>query len=174
MHAAAQQLGWYPTVHYGNTASQSVAVVSQYVDGPGKNYVLVGGSGWPDATTPNPSNKLITAFRKDINAAGLGNDPVNFSAVSFAGWAAVQSLQYLTQRVKGAVTKAALVAAAHTATVKKPISFYGVFSWAPGSPGPASVPCCRNGTIYAHIWKDNHWNLTGTYNYWTTLGYKLP
>jgi ABC-type branched-subunit amino acid transport system substrate-binding protein len=173
-HAAMVQLGWHPKVIVTNTGTNTVAVVDQFAD---KGSIpMIGGGGTPDASVPVPGNKLITAFRKDIAASGLDKDPVNYSASSVIGWIAVDALGKLATKIKGEVNKTTLVAAAQKVTKKHPIDFYGLFQWAPGSPGPAAVPRFRAGTGWAHRWDaaSNRWVTLKSYDTWKILGYKLP
>ncbi len=174
LHAASKQLGFTPKVFLGNTGTVTSGVISQFVDGPGVNYKLLGGGGTPDASVANPKDKLITAFRNDIVASGLDKDPVNFSAASMYGWLAVVGLEKLAAKIKGDVTKTSLITAANSVTKKNPIDIYGAFPWAPGSPGPAAVPRDRNGVGWAHVWKDGRYQVVGKYDTWKVLGYRLP
>jgi hypothetical protein len=137
---------------------------------------MIGGGGTPDASVAVPSNKLITAFRKDIAASGLDKDPVNYGSASVIGWLAVDALGKLSAKINGDVNKTTLVAAARKVTKAHPIDFYGVFQWAPGSPGPAAVPRFRAGTGWAHRWDANaqRWVTLKSYDTWKILGYKLP
>src|SRR5262249_11609866 len=150
--------GFRPKIFAGNTGTVTSAVIGQFPDGPGQSYRQIGGGGTPDATTPS-KDKMVTAFRADIAAAGVGNDPVHYSGASMYGWLAVKGLQFLADRIKGDVTKTSLIAAAHKVTKRNPIDFYGDFTWAPGSPGPAAVPRDRNGTGWAHEWKGDHYQV---------------
>jgi ABC-type branched-subunit amino acid transport system substrate-binding protein len=171
-HAAMQQLGWHPKLIVTNTATVTSDVIKQFADG--GSFPMIGGSGTPDATVPNPKNKLITAFRNDIKSSGLDTNPVNYSAASMYGWLAVDALGKLAKQIKGEVNKTTLIAAVKKVTKKHPIDFYGAISWAPGSPGPAAVPQDRVGIGIAHKWTDGRWVPAGTYDTWKVLGYKLP
>ncbi len=173
-HAAMQQLGWHPKMIVTNTSTVTDAVISQFAD---KGSIpMTGGGGTPDASVPTPGNKLITAFRNDIAAAKLGGDPVNYSAASVAGWVAVDAIGKLAAKIKGTVNKTTLITAARKVKKTNPINLYGVFSWAPGSSGPAAAPRYRAGTGYAHTWstKAKRWVPVKSFNAWDILGYKLP
>jgi ABC-type branched-subunit amino acid transport system substrate-binding protein len=173
-HGAMTQLGWHPKMIVGNTGTNTAGVIAQYADK--GTFPQIGGGGSPDASIPVPGNKLITAFRRDIAASGLDKDAVNYSAASMYGWVAVDALAKLATIIKGDVNKTSLVAAARSVKKSKPIDFYGVFKWAPGSPGPAAVPRFRNGTGWAHKWdpQANRWVADRAYDTWKILGYKLP
>jgi hypothetical protein len=149
-------------------------LISQFPDK--GSFPMIGGGSTPDATVAVPSSKLITAFRRDIAASGLDKDEVNFSAASMMGWVAVDAIGKLSNKIKGTVNKATLVAAARGTKKSKPIDIYGQFKWAPGSPGPAAVPRFRNGTGWAHRWDtgSSRWVTIRTWDNWNVLGYKLP
>jgi hypothetical protein len=173
-HGAMVQLGWHPKMIVGNTGTNTKAVIAQYADK--GSFPQIGGGGSPDASIPVPGNKLITAFRNDIAAAGLDKDPVNYSAASMYGWVAVDALGKLAAIIKGDVNKTSLVAAARSVKKSKPIDVYGVFKWAPGAPGPAAAPRFRNGTGWAHKWdaQGQRWVMVKAVDTWKILGYKLP
>jgi hypothetical protein len=174
LQAAMQQLGWHPKVFVSNTPTVTVQIIGQFPSGFDSSMKLVGGGATPDASQSNPKSKLITAFRTDIAASGLDKDAVNFSAASMAGWISVDALGKLSAKIKGDVNKTSLIAAARSVKKNKPIDFYGVYQWAPGSPGPAAVPRHRTGTSFAHRWANGRWNLAGQFDTWKILGYKLP
>jgi ABC-type branched-subunit amino acid transport system substrate-binding protein len=171
-HAAMVQLGWHPKLIVTNTATVTAQIIAQFPDQ--GSFPMIGGSGTTDATVANGKNKLVTAFRNDIKAAGLDKDPVNFSAASVTGWLAVDALGKLAKTIKGEVNKTTLIAAVKKVTKKNPMDFYGQISWQPGSPGPAAVPRDRTGVGIAHKWENGRWVPVDTFDTWKVLGYKLP
>jgi ABC-type branched-subunit amino acid transport system substrate-binding protein len=174
LQAAMAQLGWRPKVFVTNTGTVSEQVIGQFPNKGVSPMQLIGGGSTPDASQPNPKDKLITAFRNDIVASGLDKDIVNFSAASMMGWVAVDAMGKLAAKIKGDVDKTSLAAAARATTKKNPIDIYGYFKWAPGSPGPAAVPRFRNGTGFAHRWTNGRWTLADQFDTWKILGYRLP
>ncbi len=174
LQAAMQQLGWRPRAFVTNTGTVTTQVIGQFPNNGGSSMQLIGGGSTPDATVANPNNKLITAFRRDVAAAGLGGDEVNYSAASMMGWVAVDALGKLSAKIKGTVNKSTLTAAARATKKTNPIDIYGQFKWAPGSVGPAAVPRHRNGDGFAHRWVNGRWVSTRQFNTWEILGYRLP
>lgn len=174
LQAAMQQLGWRPKAFVTNTGTVTSQVIDQFPNKGASSMQLIGGGSTPDATVANPRNALITAFRRDIAAAGLGDAAVNYSAASMMGWVAVDALAKLSAKIKGDVNKGTLAAAARSTKKANPIDIYGVFKWAPGSVGPAAVPRHRNGTGFSHRWVGGRWISTRSFDTWQILGYRLP
>lgn len=139
---AKAQLGgtWFDVV---NGASVPPASIANFPDH--GSQVVLGGLLPAPASSKAPG---IATYRKQLAASGAGNDPNNFSQEAVVTWLEFWALRKLADRVKGSVTKEALIAQARKTTVKNPIDLFGLVKWTPGKKGPAAYPDAPDSNVY--------------------------
>jgi len=127
---AAAGLGYDPDI-IGVSPTFPATNVAGFPNG-GKNLVI--GAETPPLNSPLPGVKKWLADMKAAHVATTANETPD----GVTGWLAMWALQKLSQRIKGAVTKASLIAELHKVGAKNPINLFGLVTWEPGVKGPES------------------------------------
>lgn len=146
VRTAEQSLG-LSILNISQTATLTEAVLQSY--GQLSNGIL-GPSPVPPPTATNLT--AVKTFNKQMDAAGNKTKTIQ----ALTGWLTIYALQALAQQVKGDVTGASLLDAAHQA---RNVNVLDLFKWSPGTPGPKDYPNASNGTQYVVVAKDGSWNL---------------
>jgi ABC-type branched-subunit amino acid transport system substrate-binding protein len=85
------------------------------------------------------------------------------------GWLFPYALQALAKTIKGPVTSASMLKAAHTA---RNLNLQGLLNWSPGQKGPAPYPNSPNGQVWFNIAKDGQYHLIRNtpFDVWKAMG----
>jgi ABC-type branched-subunit amino acid transport system substrate-binding protein len=116
----------------------------------------------PSTATQLPGVKKFVAAMQAANISDLGeSDEI--------GWLFPYALQALAETIKGPVTSAAMLKAAHTA---KNLNLQGLLNWSPGQKGPAPYPNSPNGQVWFNVAKNGQYYLIRNkpFDVWKAMG----
>jgi ABC-type branched-subunit amino acid transport system substrate-binding protein len=117
----------------------------------------------PPATATNlPGVRKFVAAMQAANISDLGESDM-------IGWLFPYALQALAKTIKGPVTSASILKAAHTA---KNLNLQGLLNWSPGQKGPAPYPNSPNGQVWFNIAQGGSYHLIRNkpFDVWKTMG----
>src|SRR4029450_7385524 len=127
----AAQFGLVVPFNSSLTSQQEADLVNDANNG---NGIVLSGPLPLDST----ASKGAQLYLAEMTAAGKSDTKTITSPAALWAWTAIYGLQALSNKVKGPVTPASMLATAHA--TKTPLDVKGMINWIPGARGPAAFP----------------------------------